>query len=93
MCASIKLSLSSVVNMLEVLPIAPPSPPRQLTEKETHRLEEQEEDSLRELRLFLRDVTNRLSQDKRFKAFTKPVDLEEVIVPLQAIVPFSDIDG
>lgn len=89
MCASIKLALSSVVNMLEVLPVAPPPPPRQLTEKETQRLEEQEEDTLRELRLFLRDVTNRLSQDKRFKAFTKPVDLEEVVVPLHAIVPFS----
>uniref|UniRef100_A0AAY5K8K0 Bromo domain-containing protein n=1 Tax=Esox lucius TaxID=8010 RepID=A0AAY5K8K0_ESOLU len=63
---------------LEVLPVAPPPPPRTLTEKEQQRLEEQEEDTLRELRLFLRDVTNRLSQDKRFKAFTKPVDLEEV---------------
>ncbi|XP_061529884.1 ATPase family AAA domain-containing protein 2-like isoform X2 [Phycodurus eques] len=63
---------------LEVLPVAPPLPPRQLAEQEARKLAEQEEDSLRELRLFLRDVTNRLSQDKRFKAFTKPVDLEEV---------------
>lgn len=70
--------LSSVANMLEVLPVAAPPPPHQLTEEEAKRLEEQEEDTLRELRLFLRDVTNRLSQDKRFKAFTKPVDLEEV---------------
>lgn len=62
----------------EVLPVAPPPPPRQLTEEEAKRLEEQEEDTLRELRLFLRDVTTRLSTDKRFKAFTKPVDLEEV---------------
>ncbi|XP_019112381.2 ATPase family AAA domain-containing protein 2 isoform X2 [Larimichthys crocea] len=68
----------AVLNALEVLPVAPPPPRRQLTEEETQRLEEQEEDTLRELRLFLRDVTNRLSQDKRFKAFTKPVDLEEV---------------
>ncbi|XP_059195973.1 ATPase family AAA domain-containing protein 2-like isoform X2 [Centropristis striata] len=68
----------AVLNALEVLPVAPPPPPRQLTEEEIRRLEEQEEDTLRELRLFLRDVTNRLSQDKRFKAFTKPVDLEEV---------------
>lgn len=72
--------LSSVLHALEVLPVAPPPPPRQLTEEETQKLEEQEEDTLRELRLFLRDVTNRLSQDKRFKAFTKPVDLEEVAV-------------
>ncbi|XP_030606598.1 ATPase family AAA domain-containing protein 2 isoform X3 [Archocentrus centrarchus] len=68
----------AVIHALEVLPVALPPPPRQLTEEETQRLEEQEEDTLRELRLFLRDVTNRLSQDKRFKAFTKPVDLEEV---------------
>ncbi|XP_049438533.1 ATPase family AAA domain-containing protein 2-like isoform X1 [Epinephelus fuscoguttatus] len=68
----------AVLNTLEVLPVAPPPPPRQLTVEEIQRLEEQEEDTLRELRLFLRDVTNRLSQDKRFKAFTKPVDLEEV---------------
>lgn len=71
--------LVSVLRALEVLPLAPPPPPRQLTEEETQKLEEQEEDTLRELRLFLRDVTNRLSQDKRFKAFTKPVDLEEVV--------------
>uniref|UniRef100_A0A8C9WPY5 ATPase family AAA domain-containing protein 2 n=1 Tax=Scleropages formosus TaxID=113540 RepID=A0A8C9WPY5_SCLFO len=63
---------------LEVLPLAPPPAPRQLTEEEQQRLEEQEEDTLRELRLFLRDVTNRLALDKRFKAFTKPVDVEEV---------------
>lgn len=68
----------AVLNALEVLPVAPPPTPRQLTEEETQRLAEQDEGTFRELRLFLRDVTNRLSQDKRFKAFTKPVDLEEV---------------
>ncbi|XP_041798159.1 ATPase family AAA domain-containing protein 2-like isoform X2 [Chelmon rostratus] len=68
----------AVLHALEVLPVAPPPPRPQLTQEETQRLEEQEEDTLRELRLFLRDVTNRLSQEKRFKAFTKPVDLEEV---------------
>lgn len=68
-----------MLSALEVLPVAPPLPPRQLTEEEAKRLEEQEEDTLRELRLFLRDVTTRLSADKRFKAFTKPVDLEEVL--------------
>ncbi|MEQ2194940.1 hypothetical protein XENOCAPTIV_004959, partial [Xenoophorus captivus] len=67
----------AVLRALEVLPVAPPPQPRQLTEEESRRLDEQEEDTLRELRLFLRDVTNRLSQDKRFKAFTKPVGLEE----------------
>lgn len=69
-----------VLRALEVLPVAPPPAPRQLSEQEQQKLEEQEEDTLRELRLFLRDVTNRLAQDKRFKAFTKPVDTEEVRV-------------
>ncbi|XP_026780120.3 ATPase family AAA domain-containing protein 2 isoform X1 [Pangasianodon hypophthalmus] len=68
----------AVLQALEVLPVAPPPAPRQLSEQEQQKLEEQEEDTLRELRLFLRDVTNRLAQDKRFKAFTKPVDTEEV---------------
>ncbi|XP_073782714.1 ATPase family AAA domain-containing protein 2 isoform X1 [Danio rerio] len=68
----------AVLQALEVLPVAPPPPPRLLTKQELQKLEEQEEDTLRELRLFLRDVTNRLAQDKRFKAFTKPVDTEEV---------------
>ncbi|CAN9514080.1 unnamed protein product [Ophioblennius macclurei] len=67
----------AVLHSLEVLPVAPSLPPRQLTREEIKRLEEQEEATLRELRLFLRDVTNRLSQDKRFKSFTKPVELEE----------------
>nr|XP_029514770.1 ATPase family AAA domain-containing protein 2-like [Oncorhynchus nerka] len=68
----------ALMHAMEVLPLAPPPPPRQMSERERLRLEEQEEDTLRELRLFLRNVTERLSQDKRFKAFTKPVDVEEV---------------
>uniref|UniRef100_A0A803VGP3 ATPase family AAA domain-containing protein 2 n=1 Tax=Ficedula albicollis TaxID=59894 RepID=A0A803VGP3_FICAL len=63
---------------LEVLPLAPPPKPRQLTEEEMKQLEEQEEDTLRELRIYLRDVTHRLVIDRRFRAFTKPVDPEEV---------------
>lgn len=63
---------------MEVLPVAPPPKPRQLTEEEVRKLEEQEENTLRELRIFLRDVTHRLAADKRFRAFTKPVDPEEV---------------
>ncbi|KAM8794611.1 ATPase family AAA domain-containing protein 2-like [Eudromia elegans] len=63
---------------LEVLPLAPPPEPRQPTQEEMQQIEEQEEESLRELRIFLRDVTHRLTTDRRFKAFTKPVDLDEV---------------
>ncbi|KAG8133926.1 hypothetical protein E2320_011675 [Naja naja] len=68
----------AVLQALEVLPVAPPPEPRQLTEREVKQLEEQEEDTLRELRIFLRNVTHRLAIDKRFRAFTKPVDLHEV---------------
>ncbi|XP_041268950.1 ATPase family AAA domain-containing protein 2-like [Onychostruthus taczanowskii] len=62
---------------LEVLPVAPPPTPRKLTEEERKQLEEQEEDTLRELRIYLRDVAQRLVIDKRFKAFTKPIVSEE----------------
>ncbi|KAJ8273122.1 hypothetical protein GJAV_G00097700, partial [Gymnothorax javanicus] len=68
----------AVLQAMEVLPVAPPPPPRQLTEAELQRLEEQEEDTLRELRLFLRSVADRLALDKRFKAFSRPVDVQEV---------------
>ncbi|XP_061462022.1 ATPase family AAA domain-containing protein 2 isoform X2 [Rhineura floridana] len=68
----------AVLQALEVLPVAAAAEPRQLTEEEVKQLEEQEEDTLRELRIFLRNVTHRLAIDKRFRAFTKPVDLHEV---------------
>ncbi|XP_040909931.1 ATPase family AAA domain-containing protein 2-like [Toxotes jaculatrix] len=68
----------TLTQAMEILPLAPLPPPRQLSEQERLRLEEQEEDVLRELRLFLRNVTERLTLDRRFKAFTKPVDIEEV---------------
>ncbi|NXE30339.1 ATAD2 protein, partial [Ardeotis kori] len=71
---------------LEVLPVALPPKPQQLTEEERRQLEEQEEDTLRELRLFLRDVTQRLAVDRRFRAFTKPVDPEEDLMGWQKIL-------
>ncbi|KAM6349581.1 ATPase family AAA domain-containing protein 2-like [Podargus strigoides] len=63
---------------LEVLPLAPPPVPRQLTDEQIRQPNEQEEDTLRELRIFLQDVTHRLVVDRRFRAFTKPVDPQEV---------------
>ncbi|KAM6215269.1 ATPase family AAA domain-containing protein 2 isoform 1-T1 [Rhynchocyon petersi] len=68
----------AVFQALEVLPVAPPPAPRPLTVEEVKRLEEQEEDTFRELRIFLRNVTHRLAIDKRFRVFTKPVDPDEV---------------
>ena len=45
---------------------------------EMEKLEEKEESTMRTLRIFLRNIVTRLAQDKRFKEFTRPVDLEEV---------------
>ncbi|XP_055088016.1 ATPase family AAA domain-containing protein 2B isoform X2 [Periophthalmus magnuspinnatus] len=69
----------------EVLPVAPAPGPRVLSAEEQRRLFEQEENTLRELRLFLRDVTKRLATDKRFNIFSKPVDIEEVSDYLEVI--------
>nr|XP_036293089.1 ATPase family AAA domain-containing protein 2 isoform X3 [Pipistrellus kuhlii] len=68
----------AVLQALEVLPVAPPPEPRPLTAEELKQLEEQEENTFRELRIFLRNVTHRLAIDKRFRIFTKPVDPDEV---------------
>ena len=57
---------------------APPPEPRKLTEKEQKKLMEQEEDTLRELRIFLRDILSKLGREKKFTIFTKPVDIEDV---------------
>ncbi|XP_067400802.1 ATPase family AAA domain-containing protein 2B isoform X1 [Emydura macquarii macquarii] len=76
---------------LEVLPLALPSPPRELSETEKQRMEDQEENTLRELRLFLRDVTKRLATDKRFNIFSKPVDIEEVSDYLEVIKEPMDL--
>lgn len=69
----------------EVLPVAEAPGPRELSADEQRRLAEQEENTLRELRLFLRDVTKRLATDKRFNIFSKPVDIEEVSDYLEVI--------
>ncbi|XP_061597548.1 ATPase family AAA domain-containing protein 2-like [Cololabis saira] len=81
----------TLTQTLKILPVAPPSPPRQLSKQERLRLEEQEEDVLRELRLFLRNVTEELTLDRRFKVFTKPVDTEEVPDYLEVIKKPMDL--
>ncbi|KAL1469444.1 hypothetical protein MTO96_025053 [Rhipicephalus appendiculatus] len=47
------------------LPAAPPPEPRKLTPTELERLRQQEEATLRELRLFLRDILTKLMRDRR----------------------------
>ncbi|KAK2856469.1 hypothetical protein Q5P01_005204 [Channa striata] len=75
----------------EVLPVAEAPGPRVLSAEEQRRLVEQEENTLRELRLFLRDVTKRLATDKRFNIFSKPVDIEEVSDYLEVIQQPMDL--
>ncbi|XP_066452845.1 ATPase family AAA domain-containing protein 2B isoform X2 [Eleutherodactylus coqui] len=84
----------AVLHSLEVLPPAPPPPPHQLSEVETHRMEDHEENTLRELRLFLRDVTKRLATDKRFNIFSKPVSdyLEVIREPMDLSTIMTKID-
>ena len=62
----------------EQLPVAPPPKPRELTEDELKKMDRQSESVLRELRMFLRDATNKLLAERKFKEFTHPVDPEEV---------------
>uniref|UniRef100_A0A671QVN5 ATPase family AAA domain-containing protein 2 n=1 Tax=Sinocyclocheilus anshuiensis TaxID=1608454 RepID=A0A671QVN5_9TELE len=81
------------LSALEVLTLAEDPGPRQLSPEEQQRLEEQEENTLRELRLFLRDVTKRLATDKRFQIFSKPVDIEEVSDYLEVIKQPMDLSA
>ncbi|XP_063905378.1 ATPase family AAA domain-containing protein 2-like [Zophobas morio] len=60
------------------LPKACTPPPTPLTEEQMRKLYEQEEHTLRELRIFLRDICKKLANNKLFYMFTKPVDTEEV---------------
>ena len=63
---------------LEELPVASPPKPRELTNEEFAKIEKQREAVLRELRIFLRDTTNKLLAERKFKEFVKPVNQEEV---------------
>ncbi|XP_076547755.1 ATPase family AAA domain-containing protein 2 isoform X3 [Osmia lignaria lignaria] len=66
------------VEVLEELPLAPDPLPKKLTEEERKLIYEKEEVSLRELRIFLREICAKLARNRQFFMFTKPVDTEEV---------------
>lgn len=68
----------AALRVLEPLTKAPQPEPHKLTDKEQKKLIEQEEDTLRELRIFLRDIVSKLWREKKFIIFTKPVDIDEV---------------
>ena len=67
---------------MEQLAVAAAPEPRELTQTEQERVSKQRQAILRELRVFLRDLTNKLLAERKFKEFTKPVDPEEVITIL-----------
>ncbi|XP_067215423.1 ATPase family AAA domain-containing protein 2-like isoform X1 [Linepithema humile] len=66
------------VEVLETLPLAPDPLPKKLTEEEKQMMYEKDEVSLRELRIFLREICAKLARNRQFFMFTKPVDTEEV---------------
>ncbi|KMQ96499.1 atpase family aaa domain-containing protein 2b [Lasius niger] len=69
---------SNKVEVLETLPLAPDPLPKKLTEAEKRIMYEKDEVSLRELRIFLREICAKLARNRQFFMFTKPVDTEEV---------------
>ncbi|XP_025424882.1 ATPase family AAA domain-containing protein 2-like [Sipha flava] len=77
---------------LEELPIAPPPSPTKLSETELKNIISQEENTLRELRIFLRDICAKLARNKQFFMFTKPVDIEEVPDYLEIIKEPMDLE-
>ena len=74
--------LCSAAQPKEILPKAEKQEARQLTDVERKRIREREEGTFRELRLFLRDVINKLGRDRKFAMFAKPVDVTEVTTPV-----------
>nr|XP_018904780.1 PREDICTED: ATPase family AAA domain-containing protein 2-like isoform X2 [Bemisia tabaci] len=77
---------------LEELPVAPPPSPPKLTESQLKDLYDKEENTLRELRIFLRQICTKLANNKQFFMFTKPVDIEEVPDYLQIIQQPMDLE-
>lgn len=77
-CVKPPIARKSPKAKLEVLPLAPVPPPRQLNEKEKEQLERKEEATLRELRIFLREILAKMARNKLFYMFTRPVDIKEV---------------
>ncbi|KAK8734879.1 hypothetical protein OTU49_005708 [Cherax quadricarinatus] len=80
-----KQKVRSSKRQLEDLPLAPEPQHWQLNSKEFKKLEEIEEATLRELRIFLREICAKLARNRTFYIFTKPVD-EEVVPDYRDII-------
>ena len=77
---------------MEVLPVAPAPPQRQLSETERAHVERKEEATLRELRIFLREILAKMARNKLFYYFTRPVNLQEVTDYLDIISKPMDLE-
>ncbi|PSN40096.1 hypothetical protein C0J52_13738 [Blattella germanica] len=76
----------------EELPLAPPPAPVKLSEAELKKVYENEEATLRELRIFLREICAKLARNRQFFMFTKPVDVQEVPDYLSIIKQPMDLE-
>lgn len=65
---------------------------RELTEREEKRLKRKEEALLRELRIFLRSIWNKINREPKFFMFRMPVDVEEVYDYLDLVQTPMDFD-
>ena len=72
---------------MAALPVAPNPVQRDLTQEELDKLDKQRRAVMRELRIFLRDITNKLIAERKFKDFVNPVNCDEVI--FRNVVPFK----
>lgn len=70
--------------------MAPPPNPPELSQDEVDKIVRQRESVLRELRVFLRDATNKLLAERKFKEFVKPVDPNEVKYSQRIATIFRD---
>ncbi len=84
----------------EVLQVLPIPESRELTEKEEKRLRRKEDSLLRELRIFLRDVWQKINREQKFFMFRVAVDTEEVYdyedyvqTPMHFDLMLSKLDG
>jgi len=87
----IKAKTKVSLRVVEELAVAPAPPPRTLSKEEEERLFESEEHTLRELRQFLRQCTWKLIADRKYKEFSRPVDLEEVRDYLEVVTTPMDL--
>nr|CAD7574190.1 unnamed protein product [Timema californicum] len=82
-----------VLEPMEALPIAPPPEPPKLSEQELRDLYEKEEDSLSELRIFLRQICAKLARNRQFETTYLLLDTENIVSGGQALHSLSSMNA